>query len=91
MEKKLNLKESKPLFSSICSFAGLFTVSVTMDWKTRSARRTVDQLDGIYYNSYSTVARDLRQRKQPLSLGFDLGLGSVYCHKSLALCYNYNV
>ena len=59
-------------------------------WKTRCARRTVDQPDGIY-NSYSTVARDLWQRKPPLSSGCALGLGSVYCHKSLAPCYNYNV
>ena len=59
-------------------------------WKTRCARRTVDQSDGIY-NSYSTVARDLWQRKPPLSSGCALGLGSVYCHKSLAPCYNYNI
>ena len=59
-------------------------------WKTRCARRTVDQSDGIY-NSYSTVARDLWQRKPPLSSGCVLGLGSVYCHKSLAPCYNYNL
>ena len=58
-------------------------------WKTRCARRTVDQSNGIY-NSYSTVARDLWQRKPPLSSGCALGLGSVYCHKSLAPCYNYN-
>ena len=47
-------------------------------WKTRCARRTVDQSDGIY-NSYSTVARDLWQRQPPLSSGCALGLGSVYC------------
>ena len=59
-------------------------------WKTRYARRSVDQSDGIY-NSYSTVARELWQHKQPLSSGYALGLESVYCHKSLAPCYNYNI
>ena len=49
----------------------------------RDRRRCVDQSGGIY-NSDSTVARDLWQRKPPLSSGFALGLGSVYCHKSLA-------
>ena len=37
------------------------------------------------------LARDLRQRKPPLSSGCTLGLGSVYCHKSLVPCYNYNI
>ena len=45
--------------------------------------RTVDQSDGIY-NTYSLVARDLWQHKPLLSSGYALGLGSVYCHKSLA-------
>ena len=53
-------------------------------------RVTFSQSGGIY-NSYSTVARDLWQRKPPLSSGYALGLGSVYCHKSLAPCYNYNI
>ena len=35
------------------------------------------------------VARDLWQCKPTLSLGYALGFGLVYCHKSLALCYNY--
>ena len=52
--------------------------------------RDFSQSDGIY-NSYSTVARDLWQHKPPLSSGYALGLGSVYCHKSLAPCYNYNI
>ena len=49
----------------------------------RDRQRCADKSGGIY-NSDSTVARDLWQRKPPLSLGFALGLGSVYCHKSLA-------
>ena len=53
-------------------------------------RVTFSQSGGIY-NSYSTVARDLWRRKPPLSSGYALGLGSVYCHKSLAPCYNYNI
>ena len=40
---------------------------------------------GEYSNSYSTAARDLRQRKLPLSSGFALRLGSVYCHKPRAI------
>ena len=36
------------------------------------------------YISYTTVARDLWQRKPPLSSGYALGLRSVYSHKSLA-------
>ena len=51
--------------------------------------RDFSQSGGIY-NSYSTVAKDLWQRKPPLSSGCALGLGSVYCHNSLAPCYNYN-
>ena len=53
-------------------------------------RVTFSQSGGIY-NSYSMVARDLWQRKPPLSSGYALGLRSIYCHKSLALCYNYNI
>ena len=72
----------------LCWF--VYFVSLIL-WRTRCTRHTVDQSDGIY-NTYSTVARDLRQRKPPLSSGYALGLGLVYCHhKSLALCYNYNL
>ena len=46
---------------------------------------------GGIHNSYSTVARDLWQRKLPLSSGYAHRLGSIYCHKFLALCYNYNI
>ena len=37
------------------------------------------------------VARDLWQHKPSLSSGYTLGLGSLYSHKSLAPCYNYNI
>ena len=73
-----------------CFFASLFIILWQLLWKTRCTCRTVDQSDGIY-NNYSTVARNLWQRKLPLSSGFALGLGLVYCHKFLALCYNYNL
>ena len=39
-------------------------------------RVTFSQSGGIY-NSYSTVARDLWQRKPPLSSGYALGLGGT--------------
>ena len=51
---------------------------------------TFSQSGGMYmYNSYGTVARDLWQRKLPLSSVYTLRLRSVYFHtfKSLALCY----
>ena len=87
--KKNNKKQKKLLFSPAKPPSSLRFVSLLVCllcqllWKTRCARRTVDQSDGIY-NSYSTVARDLWQRKPPLSSGYALGLGSVYCHKSQA-------
>ena len=43
-----------------------------------------------YITVIARVARDLWQPKLPLSLGYAHGLRSVYYHKSLALCYNYN-
>ena len=43
------------------------------------------------YNSIEWVARDLWQCKLPLSSDHALGLKSVYCHKSLASYYNYNI
>ena len=50
-----------------------------MEENVRAALWTA-QSGGIY-NTYCPVARDLWQ---PLSLGYALGLGLVYCHKSLA-------
>ena len=50
-------------------------------------RVTFSQSGGIF----STVARDLWQHKLSLFSGYALGLGSVYCHKSLAPCCNYNI
>ena len=44
---------------------------------------------GGIYNTYCLlVARDLWQRKPTLSLGYTLGLRSVYCHKSKAIVTN---
>ena len=63
--------------------AMLISVTKASMYLCRDRRRCADQSGGIY-NSDSTVARDLWQRKPPLSSGFALGLGSVYCHKSLA-------
>ena len=63
--------------------AMLISVTKASMYLCKDRRRCADQSGGIY-NSDSTVARDLRQRKLPLSSGFALGLGSVYCHKSLA-------
>ena len=57
-----------------------FTVRVATE---ENARAALDQSGGIY-NTYCTVARDLRQRKLPLSSGYALGFGSVYRHKSRA-------
>ena len=81
-------REQKPSSSLQLFFVGKFTVTVTME-ECRCSHRTMDQSDGIY-NSYSMVARDLWQCKPPVSSDFTLELGSVYCHKSLAPCYNYN-
>ena len=61
----------------------LISVTKASMYFCRDRRRCADQSGGIY-NSDSTVARDLWQCKPPLSSGFALGLGSVYCHKSLA-------
>ena len=63
--------------------AMLISVTKASMYLCRDRRRCADQSGGIY-SSDSMVARDLWQRKAPLSLGFALGLGSVYCHKSLA-------
>ena len=63
--------------------AMLISVTKATMYLCRDRRRCADQSDGIY-NSDSTVAWDLWQRKPPLSSGFALGLESVYCHKSLA-------
>ena len=63
--------------------AMLISVTKTSMYLCRDRRRCAEQSGGIY-NIDSTVARDLWQRKPPLSSGFALGLGSVYCHKSLA-------
>ena len=63
--------------------AMLISVTKASMYLCRDRRRCADQSGGIY-NSDSTVARDLWQRKPPLSSGFALGLESVYCHKSLA-------
>ena len=60
-------------------------------WRTRSARAAPWTNQMGYIIVIARVARDLWQRKPPLSSGYALGLGSVYCHKSLAPCYNYNL
>ena len=63
--------------------AMLISVTKASMYLYRDRRRCADQSGGIY-NSDSTVARDLWQHKLPLSSGFTLRLGSVYCHESLA-------
>ena len=63
--------------------AMLISVTKASMYLCRDRRHCTDQSGGIY-NSDSMVVRDLWQHKQPLSSGFALGLGSVYCHKSLA-------
>ena len=63
--------------------AMLISVTKASMYLCRDRQHCADQSGGIC-NSDSTVARDLWQRKPPLSLGFALRLGSVYCHKSLA-------
>ena len=63
----------------------IISVTKASMYLCRDRRRCADQSGGIY-NSDSTVARDLWQRKHS---GFALGLGSVYCHKSYYYIYFY--
>ena len=51
-----------------------------------AATHTLHCISSRYY-----LHRDLWWHKPPLSSGYALGLGSVYCHKFLAPCYNYNL
>ena len=62
--------------------AMLISVTKASMYFCRDRRRCTDQSGGIY-DSDSTVARDLWQRKPPLSSGFALGLRSVYCHTAM--------
>ena len=74
-------------FSSPKNRGGILLYCAGADGNTYGRKSRGDEkqlIDLEWPNSYSTVARDLWQRKLPLSSGFALRLGSVYCHKSLA-------
>ena len=68
--------KGKPFFDLFTGLRTSMTVAMAghMDGFAR-VTCTVDQSDGIYI-TYSTVARDLWRRKQTLSSGCALGLGS---------------
>ena len=57
---------------------GLFTVSVAMEENAHAVLWT-NQMG--YITLIAQLPGILWQRKPPLSLGYALGLGSVYCHK----------
>ena len=70
--------KGKPFFNLFTGLRTSITVAMAMAIWTAllpCATCTVDQSDGIYI-TYSTVARDLWRRKQTLSSGCALGLGS---------------
>ena len=78
-----------PVKIALGQYEGLFDDSLLHDLFTvlkscygrKHVRRAMDQSGGIY-NTYFPVARDSWQRKPPLSSGYALWLGSVYCHCS---------